>query len=358
MKKFAFSKALSTFKLLMISVLGSALMLSFACSPDARKQINSPKDVVAPRIGVEKYGEWNHFAFDQISVNTIDRLGVAWDYKIPSRGRVTRGQEAMPIFVDGVLFTSTDWSRVVALNAKTGEQLWLYDPEVSGKYARMACCDVVNRGVAVSNGMVFVGTLDGHLVALDAKNGLVKWKVDTFVDREPGRFYTITGAPQIAGGKVIIGNSGAEFGVRGYFSAYDVQTGDLAWRFYTVPGDPKLGFEHPELELAAATWDPNSAWEFGGGGTVWGEMAYDPELNLLYVGTGNSSPYPIWLRSPSGGDNLFLASILAIDPATGRLKWHYQTTPGEIWDYTAVQPMILADLEINGRIRKVAFTGA
>jgi quinohemoprotein ethanol dehydrogenase len=188
-------------------------------------------------------------------------------------------------------------------------------------------------------------------VALDASSGEELWRQDTLIDRT--RSYSITNAPQVANGKVIVGNAGAEFGVRGYVTAYDAISGEFAWRFYTVPGDPKLGFEHPELQQAAETWDPDSRWEFGGGGTVWGEMAYDPKLNLLYVGTGNSSPYPQWIRSPSGGDNLYLVSILAINPDTGRLVWHYQTTPGESWDFTATQNMILADLEIGGEDRSV-----
>jgi quinohemoprotein ethanol dehydrogenase len=299
------------------------------------------------------FGEWHSSSSTQINTENIGDLGLAWEYRIPKRGRVGRGQEATPVMVDGILYTSTAWSRVVALDARTGKELWFYDPQVDGSYGRRTCCDVVNRGVEVYQGKVFVATLDGNLVALDAKTGAVIWQADTFVDRSPGRFYSITGAPQIAGGKVIIGNSGAEFGVRGYITAYEAETGEFAWRFYTVPGDPKLGFEHPEMEMAAQTWDPESAWEIGGGGTVWGEMAYDPNLNLLYVGTGNSSPYPQWRRSPSGGDNLFLSSILAINPDTGRLQWHYQNTPGEIWDYTAVQPIILADMEWAGYERKL-----
>ena len=196
-----------------------------------------------------------------------------------------------------------------------------------------------------------MGVLDGYLVCLDAATGKVVWRVDTITDRE--RFYTITGPPQVANNVVVIGNSGGEFGARGYITAYDLETGKQAWRFFMVPGDPKKGFEHPELEEAARTWDPDSYWDAGLGGTSWGELTYDPELNLLYVGTGNSSPYPIWFRSPSGGDNLFLASILAINPDTGRLAWHYQTTPGEIWDFTCTANMVLAELEINGKQRKV-----
>ncbi|HEX6893609.1 MAG TPA: PQQ-dependent dehydrogenase, methanol/ethanol family, partial [Chryseolinea sp.] len=287
-----------------------------------------------------------------ITAENVSTLGLAWSYDARSRrGRVQRGLEATPIVVDGILYTSGAWGVVYALDAKTGEEIWRYDPDIDGNYARRACCDVVNRGVQVWKGKVYVGVLDGYLVCLDAATGKVVWKVDTITDRE--RFYTITGPPQIANNVVVIGNSGGEFGVRGYITAYDLETGKQAWRFFMVPGDPKKGFEHPELEEAAKTWDADSYWEAGLGGTSWGELTYDPELNLLYVGTGNSSPYPIWFRSPSGGDNLFLASILAINPDTGRLVWHYQTTPGEIWDFTATANMVLAELDIEGRLRKV-----
>ena len=294
----------------------------------------------------------HHSALDNINAENIKELGFAWQYETNSnRGRVYRGLEATPIVVDGIMYTSGAWSQVYALDAKTGNEIWRYDPQVDGNYARRACCDVVNRGVQVWKGKVYVGTLDGFLVCLDATNGKVIWKSDTFIDRKA--FYTITGPPQIAKDKVIIGNSGAEFGVRGYITAYDIETGKFAWRFFTVPGDPKKGFEHPEMEMASKTWDPNSDWKAGGGGTVWGEQAYDPNLNLLYIGTGNATPYPSWYRSPKGGDNLFLVSILAINPDNGKLTWHYQTTPGENWDFTCTMNMILADLKINGEKKKV-----
>ncbi|MCU0396002.1 MAG: PQQ-dependent dehydrogenase, methanol/ethanol family [Chitinophagaceae bacterium] len=294
----------------------------------------------------------HHSPLEQINRENVSELGLAWEYATEAvRGKVNRGLEATPIVVDGIMYTSGSWSIVFALDAKTGREIWRYDPKVDGNYARRACCDVVNRGVQVWKGKVYVGTLDGYLVCLDAATGKLLWKQDTFTDRTA--FYTITGPPQMAKGKVIIGNSGAEFGVRGYVTAYDAETGKFAWRFYTVPGDPKKGFEHPEMELASKTWDPNSDWQAGGGGTVWGEMAYDPQLNLLYVGTGNATPYPIWYRSPSGGDNLFLVSILAINPDNGKMAWHYQTTPGEIWDFTATMNMVLANLKIGGQERKV-----
>jgi quinohemoprotein ethanol dehydrogenase len=288
----------------------------------------------------------------RIDTANVSRLGLAWEYDFRSRrGRVEFGQESTPIVVDGVMYASGPWGVVVALDAATGRERWRYDPAVDGSYSRRACCSVVNRGALVWRGRVYVGTLDGFLVALDAATGKELWRADTFIDRT--RFYTITSPPQIANDKVVIGNSGAEFGVRGYVTAYDAESGRFAWRFFTVPGDPENGFEHPEMELAAKTWDPKSDWSSGLGGTVWGEMSYDPELDLLYVGTGNASPYPIWFRSPSGGDNLFLVSILAIRPRDGRLVWHYQQVPGEMWDFTATSNMIFADLPLGGRVRKV-----
>jgi quinohemoprotein ethanol dehydrogenase len=294
-----------------------------------------------------------HFSpLNAINSQNVKDLGFAWEYDASTAiGTVHRGLEATPIVVDGMMYTSGAWGAVYALDAKTGKQHWRYDPDADASYARRACCDVVNRGVAVWEGKVYVGTLDGYLVCLDAATGEVLWRTDTFNDRT--RAFTITSPPQVAGNIVMIGNSGGEYGVRGYVTAYDLKTGEEKWRFFLVPGDPRNGFEHDEMELASKTWDPDSDWETAGGGTSWGESAYDPELNLLYVGTGNSTPYPIWFRSPAGGDNLFLASILAINPDTGKLVWYYQTTPGEIWDYTATQNMILADVEINGKPRKI-----
>ena len=290
----------------------------------------------------------------KITSDTVDRLGFAWEYGFRSRrGRVEHGQEATPLVVDGVIYASGPWGSAIAVDARTGKERWRYDPQVDGSYNRKACCDVVSRGLQVWKGKVYVATLDGHLVALDARNGKELWKVDTLIDRDL-HSYTITGPPQVAANVVVIGNSGAEFGVRGYVTAYDLDSGKQQWRFYTVPGDPGKGPpEHAELGMALKTWDPQSNWESGLGGTVWGEMNYDPQLDLLYVGTGNASPEAPWIRSPAGGDNLFLASILAIRPGTGKLVWHFQTTPGEMWDYTATQNMILADLQIGGRQRKV-----
>jgi quinohemoprotein ethanol dehydrogenase len=291
------------------------------------------------------YSEQRYSPLDAINTESVSELGLAWYYDLDT----DRGQEATAIVVDGVMYVSTAWSKVKALNAATGELIWAYDPEVPGEKAIHACCDVVNRGVAVWEGQVFVAALDGRLVALDAATGEPNWVVQT---TDPEKPYTITGAPRVFKDKVVIGNGGAEFGVRGYASAYDVATGEMAWRFYTVPGNPKDGFESDAMAEAAKTWT-GEWWRLGGGGTVWDAIVFDPELNLVYLGVGNGSPWNQALRSPEGGDNLYLSSIVAVDVDTGEYAWHYQTTPGETWDFTATQPMILAELEIDGAERKV-----
>jgi quinohemoprotein ethanol dehydrogenase len=291
------------------------------------------------------YGEQRYSPLRQVNEGNVGQLGLAWSYATGT----TRGLQATPIVVDGRMYTTAVWSVVYALDAKTGRELWRYDPQVPRAWGRYACCDAVNRGVALWQDALYVATLDGRLISLDARTGKKRWEINT-IDRD--KPYTITGAPRVVKGKVLIGNGGGEYGVRGYFSAYDADSGKLVWRFYTVPGNPKDGFESPEMELAAKTWT-GEWWLGGGGGTVWDSMAYDPELDTLYVGTGNGSPWARAIRSPGGGDNLFLSSILALDPDTGRLKWHYQTTPAENWDYTSTQHIILADLRLDGKDRKV-----
>mgnify|MGYP001310377786 FL=1 len=283
----------------------------------------------------------------KINKESVSDLGLAW-YKDMGTNRAL---EATPIVVDGIMFFTSTWSRVYAVEAKTGKTIWKFDPEVPGEWARKACCDIVNRGVAVYEGKVFFASLDGRLFSLNAETGEKIWEVDTITDRT--RAYTITGAPRAAKGKVFIGNGGAEYGVRGYVTAYDTETGEQVWRFFTVPGDPSLGFEDPAMEMAAKTWKGTDWWEFGGGGTVWNSIVYDPDFNNVYLGVGNGSPWTREIRSPGGGDNLFLASIVAVDADTGKYKWHYQTTPEDNWDYTAVQDMALADMEVDGEQKKV-----
>ena len=291
------------------------------------------------------YAEDRYSPLKEINKENIGQLNLSWALDLGTK----RGIEATPLVVDGIMFLTSNWSMVHAINARTGELIWTFDPEVPRTYGEFLCCDVVNRGVALYKGKVYVGTLDGRLIAIDAATGKKVWEVLT-VDQS--KHYSITGAPRVINGKVIIGNGGAEFGVRGYITAYDALTGEQEWRFYTVPGDPSKPFESKALEMAVKTWS-GEWWKYGGGGTAWDAMAFDPELNLLYVGTGNGSPWNRFRRSEGKGDNLFLSSILAINPDNGELAWHYQTTPGDHWDYTATQPMILADIEIDGKTRKV-----
>lgn len=281
----------------------------------------------------------------QLDSRSVGGLGLAWYADLDTE----RGQEATPVVVDGVLYVTTAWSMVKAFDVRSGKPLWDYDPKVDRARGADACCDVVNRGVAVDGGKVYLGALDGRLIALDAKTGREIWSVQTTDPKMP---HTVTGAPRVVKGKVIIGMGGAEYRARGYLSAYDARTGKMAWRWYAVPGDPSKPFEQPELAAAAKTWN-GRWWEIGGGGTPWDGIVYDVGLDTLYVGTGNGNPWNAAIRSPGGGDNLFLASVVALDPDTGRYKCHLQETPGDTWDYTSTQPLIVAELDYPSGRRKV-----
>jgi len=292
------------------------------------------------------YKEQRYSELDQINVGNVAKLGLAWSFDTD----FNRGLEATPIVVDGVIYLTGNWSVVYALDARDGQLLWKYDPKVPKEWAKMACCDVVNRGVAVYEGKIIFGTLDARLIALDATTGKPVWETSTAdLSAYP---YTITGAPRVAKGKVFIGNGGAEYGVRGYVSAYDVDTGAQLWRFYTVPANPADGVESEAMARAAETWT-GKWWEYGGGGTVWDAIVYDDELDQLYIGVGNGSPWDAKVRSPEGGDNLYLSSIVALNPDSGEYIWHYQETPAESWDYTATQHIMLADMAVAGEQRKV-----
>jgi quinohemoprotein ethanol dehydrogenase len=336
-------------------VLLALSLAAWSCSTGAGTGADDPASTSA---GAQVDGSWPSYGLDaaetrfsrltRINAENVGQLGLAWSYGLQS----ARGVEATPLVVDGVMYVTAAWSIVHAVDARTGKQLWTFDPKVSRAEAYKACCDVVNRGVAFHDGLVFVGAFDGRLIALEAATGKKVWEQDTIIDH--ARAYTSTGAPRVVKGKVIIGNGGAEFGVRGYVTAYDARTGKLAWRWFTVPGDPSKPFENDAMKRAAETWDASSKyWEAGGGGTVWNTMAFDPDLDLLYIGTGNGSPWAHSVRSPKGGDNLFLASIVALRPDTGEYVWHYQETPADNWDYTSVQDLILADVTIDGKPRKV-----
>jgi quinohemoprotein ethanol dehydrogenase len=285
-----------------------------------------------------------------IDAANVRRLGFAWQYDLGTH----RGQEATPIVVDGVMYTSSTRGHVYALDAATGRQLWRFDPHVILATLRNPCCDLVNRGVAVWKGHVYVASVDGRLHALDAATGAELWSVDTIVDHS--LFYSSTGAPRIAGKVIVIGNSGSDMGrrgVRGYVSAYDPDTGALRWRFFTVPPAPGRPLENPELAAAARTWDPRRGADYQGGGTVWDGLAYDPVLNLVYFGTANAAPYDLSKLGPSREDALYTASILAVNATTGRLAWYYQETPRDQWDFDATQKLTLADLPIAGKARPV-----
>ncbi len=291
------------------------------------------------------YTEQRHSPLSQVDQETVGRLGLAWSAEM----NTIRGLEATPLVVDGRIYVTSAWSIIHAFDAATGDPIWTYDPRVNRAHARYVCCDVVNRGAAFYDGRVYAGTIDGRLVAVDAETGELAWEVQT---TPPGSAYSVTGAARAIDGKILIGNSGAEYGVRGYVTAYDAATGEQVWRTYTVPGDPSDGQETEWLAEAESSWS-GEWWQAGGGGTVWDAIVYDPELELIYLGVGNGSPWYERLRSPGGGDNLFLSSILAIRASDGEYVWHFQTTPGDNWDYTATQPLMLAELEIDGVERRV-----
>ncbi len=333
----------------------SACALALAAGGAAAKgtaQVDSAR-IAAPEPGNwlttgHSYNEQRYSSLDKVNDGNVASLGLAWTYKLD----VDRGTEATPLVVDGVMYTTGAFSFVYALDARSGKLLWKYDPKVPRAKAANACCDVVNRGVALRKGKVYFGSFDGRLIALDAKSGRKVWETDTVPQHN--RSYSITGAPLIVKDKVIIGNGGAEFGVRGYVSAYDAETGKLAWRFYTVPGDPKQPPENKAMELARKTWSGDKYFAEGGGGTVWNTFAYDPELNLLYFGTGNGVEWNRVARGETKQDtNLFLASIVAVNADTGEYAWHYQEVPGDMWDYDADESIVLADLNIGGKPRKV-----
>ncbi len=300
-----------------------------------------------PTVGFD-YAETRYSKLKEINTDNVKQLGLKWSYNLES----LRGIEATPIVVDGIMYVSASWSVVHAIDARTGKRIWTYDPGVDRSKGYRGCCDVVSRGVALYKGKVFVAAYDGRLIALDAATGKKIWEEDTIIDHSHS--YTVTGAPRVVKGKVIIGNGGAEYGARGYVTAYDAETGKQDWRWFVVPGDPSKPFEDESMEKAAKTWDPAGKWWInGGGGNSWDTITYDPELNLVYIGTGNGAPWNRNLRSPAGGDNLYLASIVALNADTGKYVWHYQETPGDNWDYTSTQPMILADITIDGQPRKV-----
>jgi quinohemoprotein ethanol dehydrogenase len=323
-----------------------AVLLLAACSPQKSTEM---------KIGADDWagtgndaGKSHHSQLTDIAPANVGTLGLAWQAELGTN----RVLEATPVVIDGVLYTSGVAGRAYAFDAATGKPLWAFEPQVDMQVNRTVCCDMANRGVAVARGKVFVSALDGMMYALDAKTGKIVWKADAVEDHKRGTHST--GAPEVAGDVVVIGNGGADYDARGYVSAYDLESGVLKWRFHIVPRDPKFGPQDtPELEDALKTWDPKSRWDMGAGGGPWDAINYDAETGLVLVGTGNGEPYSLDIRSPSGGNNLFVSSIMAIDAKTGRLKWHYQESPSDQWDYDATSPMILTHMKVDGQDRPV-----
>lgn len=291
-------------------------------------------------------GETHESPLQQIDRSNVAQLGLAFAVDL---GNDAHGA-TVPIAIDGVIYTTVGQSKVHAVDVRSGKEIWVYDPQVAKSAGRTLRYGFGPRGLAYAQGRIFVGTMAGHLLALDARSGRLLWSVDT---TEPDDDRYITGAPRIAGDLVVIGHGGADWGpVRGYVTAYEISTGKLRWRFHTVPGNPADGFENDAMKRAAGTWT-GEWWKLGGGGTVWNAMTYDPELNLIYLGTGNGAPHNAKIRSPNGGDNLFLCSIVALDASTGEYRWHYQINPAESWDYNAAMDIESATLVIDGTPRKV-----
>ena len=341
------------------AVITVALLAGLIMVAQQPRQVNDALLKTGSKTGDEwvSYGvnsaEQRYSPLKEIDASNVGRLGLAWSYDIPyapvATGNPETHQEGTPLVFNGVLYSITPWSIVYAVDLKTHKEVWKADPEVNQQIWRSRiCCGVVNRGIAMYEGKIIAPVVDGRLRALDAATGRILW--ETRVSPE-NQAYTITMAPRvIKGGKIIIGVSGGEFAVRGFFSAYDVNTGKMAWRFYTVPGDPSKPFEHPELAAAAKTWS-NDWWKLGGGAGVWNGMAYDADNDIVYVGTGQPGPWTDYHRGP--GDNLYSCSILAVRGATGKMVWYYQEVPGDDWDYDSIADLMLADLTINGKQRKV-----
>ena len=323
------------------------LVLTAACSEDAEQRTETT-------VGTEKNwtnigggaDESGYSRLQQINTGNVAELGLAWSLDLPGETAL----EATPLAVDGVLYFTGTYASVYAVEGASGKLIWRHDPETwkhSPAKTRMGTS--VNRGVAYADGRVFVGAYDGRLIALDARSGKRLWSVDTLPPDTP---QMITGAPRVFRGKVIIGNGGADYGARGFVTAYDAATGRMAWRFYTVPGKPEENKGDPAMERAAATWK-GEYWKTGTGGTVWNGITFDPELGRIYLGVGNSGPYDPEVRSPGGGDNLYLTSIVALNADTGKYVWHYQINPREAWDYKATANIITATLNIGDKPRKV-----
>jgi quinohemoprotein ethanol dehydrogenase len=341
------SKAL-TAALLALSVFlcGSSAQAGPA-AVDQQRLANADEDPGQWMSHGRTWSEQRFSPLTEINDTNVARLGLAWYSDL----NTYRGVVATPLEIDGVLYNVSAWDVTSAYDAATGKVIWKYDPKIPLEWARLACCGPVSRGLAAWKGKIFIAALDGRLIALDASTGKPVWSTQTL---DPGQPLSVTGAPRIADGQVVIGNGGGDFGARGYMSAYDAETGRPTWKFYIVPGDPAKGPDgvasDSVMPMAARTWT-GEWWKVGGGGNDWDTIVYDPTLDLVYFGTGNGSPHPQAFRSPGGGDNLFLCSIVAVNARTGRYVWHYQEIPGEEWDYDCTSPLMTADLKIGGRLR-------
>lgn len=327
--------------LCMSCVLGLAVFKVSAASPP---EVGAAADWPSHGGGADESG---YSRLDEIKISKIGRLGLSWFLDLP--GEISL--EATPLEANGVIYFTGSYAAVYAVDAASGKLLWRYDPETwkfnPGKMKYLIY--PVSRGVAYADGRIFSAAQDGRLLALDAKTGNLLWSVET---TDHTGFQTITGAPRTFNGKVIIGFGGADIGVRGYVTAYDAATGKQAWRFYTVPGTAEQNRGDPVMERAAATWNGDH-WQAGPGGAVWDSITFDPKLNRIYLGTANAEPYDPDKRSPGGGDNLYTASIIALDADTGKYVWHYQVNPRDAWDYDCTQRMTLAELVIDGKTRRV-----
>ena len=342
----------------MMSVLAAALVVAagvVACvdSPGGGTAASGRTD---PADLPQNAGEWPSYGRDfseqrfsplkQVNATNVSQLGLAWSADLAERGG---SYETTPVVTDGRIFVTSPWSKVYAFDARTGKRLWKYDPHVPGEYAVKLCCGIVNRGVAVWKDKIIWGTLDGRLIAADAKTGQKVWEIQA---TDPQKWFSITGAPRIADGHIFIGEAGSEFEERGYLACYSADSGKELWRWWSVPGDPSKGFEQPELAMAAKTWG-GEWWKTGGGGTPWDGITYDPTTGYVYLGTGNGAPWPAENRSPGSGDNLFTASVIALEAKTGKYVWHYQETPAESFDFDSTAQLTTADLVINGESRHV-----
>lgn len=355
-------------RILVSAILMAGIMATASCKKSQSEGEKNPAYAVVDANYLKTGGDGSNWAMtgfstdeqrfsplNQINDSNVKELGIAWFADLPD----ARGHEATPVIVDGKMFVTGPWSKLFAFDAKTGKPLWTFDPQVDRARAAKMCCDVVNRGVAFLKGNLFLGTMDGRLISIDADSGQEVWSQQTLDTAGDG---SITGVPRIIKDKVVIGFGGAEFGTRGYVTAYDAATGKQAWRFFTTPnpnGVADGAASDSIMKTVYATWSkdikPGDWHQSGGGGTVWDTIVYDAELDQLYLGVGNGNPWNHAIRSNGEGDNLFLSSVVAVNPDTGKYIWHYQETPAETWDYTATQPIVLATEDRDGKQVKVLY---